>query len=187
MLTMNFPLTTTRLTLRPFQDTDLSDIFEYHSDPEVVRYMYWNVRDLDQTRAELEKKKRKTSLHGDGDALNLAVELKENHKVIGEVYLFLRSQQNQQGELGYVLNPGFSGKGYATEAARVMLEIGFEQMHFHRIYARCDPRNIPSWKLMERLGMRREAHFIHNEIFKGEWGEELVYAMLQQEWRNTKS
>ncbi len=59
MLTMNFPLTTTRLTLRPFQDTDLSDIFEYHADPEVVRYMYWNVRDLDQTRAELEKKKRK--------------------------------------------------------------------------------------------------------------------------------
>jgi RimJ/RimL family protein N-acetyltransferase len=64
-----------------------------------------------------------------------------------------------------------------------MLNIGFEIFHFHRIYARCDPRNTGSWKVMERLGMRKEAHLIHNEIFKGEWGDELIYAILENEWR----
>lgn len=182
MQNLDFPLSTSRLLLRPFADTDLNDIFEYHSSPEVVRYMYWEVRDLEQTREALEKKKTLTSLNGEGDALCLAVELKENHKVIGEVILFWRSQAHQQGEIGYVFHPGFGSKGYATEAARVMLAIGFEQIMFHRIYARCDPRNVPSWRLMERLGMRREAHFVHNEFFKGEWGDEFYYALLRDEW-----
>lgn len=186
MITISTPINTSRLILRPFQDADLSDIFEYHADPEVVRYMYWNVRDLDQTRSALEQKKAWTSLTSEGDALCLAVELTEIHKVIGEVILFWRSAQYQQGEVGYVFHPGFGGKGYATEAAKEMLKIGFEQMLFHRIYARCDPRNVPSWRLMERLGMRREAHFVHNEIFKGEWSDEFYYAMLRDEWLKTK-
>lgn len=186
MVRIDNPIHTTRLLLRPFQDADLNDIFEYHSSPEVVRYMYWEVRDLEQTRVALEKKKAQTSLNAEGDAICLAVELQESHKVIGEVILFWRSQAHQQGEVGYVFHPAFGGKGYATEAAKVMLAIGFEQMMFHRIYARCDPRNVPSWRLMERLGMRREAHFVHSEIFKGEWGDEFYYAMLQDEWNAPK-
>lgn len=182
MLTSLNSIVTDRLLLRPFEDADLNDIFEYHSLPEVVRYMYWEVRDLEQTREALEKKKTLTSLNAEGDALCLAVELKESHKVIGEVILFWRSQAHQQGEVGYVFHPGFGGKGYATEAARVMLTIGFKQIGFHRIYARCDPRNVPSWRLMERLGMRREAHLVHNEFFKGEWGDEFYYALLRDEW-----
>jgi RimJ/RimL family protein N-acetyltransferase len=111
------------------------------------------------------------------------VVLKESNKLIGDTLLFMRSVEFRQGELGYVFNPAFHGQGYATEAAEVMLNLGFETFHFHRIFARCDPRNTSSYKLMERLGMRREAHFVHNEMFKGEWGDELVYAILENEWR----
>src|SRR5919197_1471769 len=71
------------------------------------------------------------------------------------------------------------GRGYAGEAAEVVLRLGFADLGLHRIIGRCDPRNLPSARLLARLGMRREAHFIHNERFKGEWGDDLVYAILE--------
>jgi RimJ/RimL family protein N-acetyltransferase len=178
-----YPLETDRLYLRPFDDADLTDLYEYYCQPDVTRYLPWGAKNLLETRDALNKKNGRTTLKGDNSIYNLAVILKETNKLIGDILLFLRSVEFRQGELGYVFNPEFHGRGYATEAAEVMLELGFETFNFHRIYARCDPRNISSYKLMERLGMRREAHFIHNEIFKGAWGDELIYAILENEWR----
>jgi RimJ/RimL family protein N-acetyltransferase len=178
-----YPIETPRLYLRPFTDDDLDDLFEYTSREDVTRYLPWDVRTRQQTQEVLQDKKRRTSLKELNDTYNLAVILQENGKLIGELLLFLRSLESRQGELGYVFNPNFHGRGYATEAAQFVLQLGFETFNFHRIYARCDLRNTASWKLMERLGMRREAHFIHNEIFKGEWGDELNYAILEHEWR----
>lgn len=178
-----YPIETPRLYLRPFTEDDLDDIYEYTSREDVTRYLPWDVRTRQETQEVLRDKKQRTSLKALNDIYNLAVILKENGKVIGELLLFLRSIEWRQGEVGYVFNPNYHGRGYATEAAQVMLQLGFETFNFHRIYARCDPRNTSSWKLMERLGMRREAHFIHNEIFKGEWGDELIYAILEREWR----
>ncbi len=63
-----------------------------------------------------------------------------------------------------------------------MLELGFGRVDLHRIFARCDVGNAASWRLMERLGMRREAHFREHAIFKGRWDEEFHYALLQREW-----
>ena len=91
---------------------------------------------------------------------------------------------NRQGELGFVFNPAHHGNGYAAEAARVILELGFEDCDLHRIYGRCDPRNVGSCKLLERLGMRLEGHFVQNERYKGEWADQRVYALLQEEWRS---
>jgi hypothetical protein len=82
-----------------------------------------------------------------------------------------------------VFHPGYQGRGLATEAAEVVLGLGFDGLGLHRVIGRCDALNLPSARLMERLGMRREAHFVHNEIFKGSWGDELVYALLEDEWR----
>jgi hypothetical protein len=103
--------------------------------------------------------------------------------VVGEVNLQWLSRDHRQGEIGFVFNPDYQGNGLATEAAKVMLRLGFDGLGLHRVIGRCDARNGPSARLMERLGMRREAHFVHNEIFKGVWGEELVYAMLDHEWK----
>lgn len=94
-----------------------------------------------------------------------------------------RDAASRQGEIGYIFNPAYHGQGYATEAARVLLELGFEGLGLHRIYARCAAANTASWRVMERLGMRREAHLRENLFVKGAWDEELIYAMLEDEWR----
>jgi RimJ/RimL family protein N-acetyltransferase len=178
-----YPIETDRLYLRPFTEDDLDDVYEYTSREDVTRYLPWDVRTRQQTAEVLSLKKNRTDLKAVNDVYNLAVVLKDTGKLIGELLLFMRSVEHRQGEVGYVFNPNYHGRGYATEAVKVIMHIGFETFNFHRIYARCDPRNTASWKLMERLGMRKEAHFIHNEIFKGEWGDELNYAILENEWR----
>jgi RimJ/RimL family protein N-acetyltransferase len=92
-----------------------------------------------------------------------------------------------QGEIGFILNPDYQGLGLATEAAEVMLRLGFDDLSLHRIIGSCAAQNAASARLMQRLRMRQKAHFVHNETIKGEWGEELVYAMLDHEWRARRS
>ncbi|MFZ0543789.1 MAG: GNAT family N-acetyltransferase [Candidatus Promineifilaceae bacterium] len=181
--TITYPIETARLYLRPYENDDLEDLHNFYSRPDVARYLYWEAKDLEGTRESLTLKKRNTKLAGANSALVLAAVLQETGVLIGEVMLFLRSVEHRQGEIGFVFNPDYHGRGYATEAAKVILRIGFENARLHRIYGRCDPRNNGSYRLMERLGMRKEAHFVHNEIFKGEWGDELYYAILENEWR----
>lgn len=182
----NVPIETSRLRLRFFSEADLADVYAYHSNDEVVRYLYWVTRSEEEALKEIQRRISLKGFEKDGDALILAVEEKESKKVIGEVFLFLRSQEHQQGELGYVFNPDFQGKGFAFEASEAVLKAGFEEAGLHRIFARCDARNDSSYRLMERLGMRKEAHLVQNEFFKGEWGDELVYALLAEEWENKK-
>ena len=104
-------------------------------------------------------------------------------QVIGQVVLKWTSRLSRQGELGFVLRPGFQGKGYAREASEVVLRLGFEDLGLHRIIGACDTRNVASWQLLSRLGMRREAHFVEDELFKGEFGDQYIYAILDREWR----
>lgn len=184
-MSIAYPFRTSRLIIRPFELIDFDDLFAYHSRDDVAQYLYWESRNRSEVEQVLKRRTINTTLKEEGDSLVLAVVLLELNKVIGDLYLMWRSQEHQQGEIGFVFNPDFHGKGYATEAGRVMLSLGFTEFGFHRIYGRCDTRNVASYKLMERLGMRREAHFVHNEFFKGEWGDELVYAILQDEWAKT--
>ena len=183
MLKPAYPLETARLQLRPFSPGDLEELYAFHSLPEVARFLYWEARNREQVRQVLEAKMGQTALEDEGQGLALAVVLRETGVVVGEVSLLWLSRRHRQGEIGFVFHPGYQGRGLATEAAEVMLGLGFEGLGLHRVIGRCDALNLPSARLMERLGMRREAHFIHNEIFKGSWGDELVYAMLEDEWR----
>jgi RimJ/RimL family protein N-acetyltransferase len=169
--------------LRPFEPGDLEELFAFHSLPEVARFLYWEARDRDQVRGVLDAKRRQTVLEEEGQGLALAVVLREAGVVVGEVSLLWLSRRHRQGEVGFVFHPRFQGRGLATEAAEVVLRLGFEGLGLHRVIGRCDALNVASARLMERLGMRREAHLVHNEIFKGSWGDELVYAMLEDEWR----
>ncbi|HEV2087597.1 MAG TPA: GNAT family protein [Cryptosporangiaceae bacterium] len=182
MLRPEYPIVTARLLLRPFGGDDLDDLYAYQSRPDVVRYLYWQLRDRAQSAEALGQKIRQAAIEEPGESLVLAVVRPEIGRVIGEVNLMWRSRDHRQGEFGFVLHPDHQGSGLATEAARVMLDLGFGRLGLHRIEGRCDVRNTPSVRLMERLGMRREAHFVHNEMFKGEWGDEYVYAMLDDEW-----
>jgi RimJ/RimL family protein N-acetyltransferase len=123
-----------------------------------------------------------TELTAEGQSLTLGVEVKESGELIGDVILFWHSRLHAGGELGYVFAPGAGGQGYATEAARAVLRLGFDGLGLHRITARIDERNEPSARLARRIGMRQEARLVHNEMFKGEWSTELDFAMLAGEW-----
>lgn len=186
MVTVTAPIITERLTLRPFTLEDEDDLYAIQSRPDVTQYLYWQPRGREEVREVLRGKVEQTSLTTEGDALSLAVTIPgmQNTKtgVIGEVVLWWKSVTHKQGEIGFVLHPQHQGHGYATEAAAVMLDLAFQDVRLHRVYGRTDGRNAGSAAVMRRLGMREEAHFIHNEIFKGEWGDELVFAILDSEW-----
>lgn len=182
VFTPPYPITTPRLVLRPFAETDLDDLHAFHSLPEVARYLYWDARTREETKAALDRKIACASLGEGGDMLCVAAESAGGGPVIGDLTLFLRSREHRQGEIGFVFNPAYQGRGLATEAAREVLRIAFEGLGLHRVHGNCDARNTASARLMERLGMRKEAHLVENEFFAGAWSDELIYAMLAREW-----
>ena len=182
MLRPEYPLLTERLLLRPFRDTDLDAFHAIQSRPDVVRYLYWEPRTRAEAKEMLDRRTLQVAVEKQGDGLHLAAELRDTGELVGHFSLFYSSEQHRQGEVGFVVHPEHHGRGYGVEGARVMLRLGFEELGLHRILGRCDARNAASARLMERLGMRREAHFLENEYVKGEWTDELDYAMLDREW-----
>ncbi|MFD0905750.1 GNAT family N-acetyltransferase [Actinomadura sediminis] len=182
MLRPAYPIETERLTLRPFREDDLEGLYAYQSLPEVARFLYWEPRNLEESRSFLKEKMTAATVEREGDWLVLAVVLRETGQLMGEVNLQWRSRDHRQGEIGYIFNPAFHGRGFATEAAEVVLRLGFEGLDLHRVVGRLDGRNVASARVLERLGMRREAHLVQNEMVKGEWTDEVVYAMLREEW-----
>lgn len=181
-LPFELPLETDRLILRLAREDDVAALMEYSADPEVCRYLPYEPRDEGEIRKSMDRRLGFTEFTPDGHPLFLHVEIRETGEMIGEFLLFSRDVEARQGEIGYVLNPRFQGKGYAKEAAIALMDAAFKTANLHRIEAKCSAANAPSWGLMEKLGMRREAHFKEHAIFKGEWDELLIYAILQREW-----
>lgn len=176
------PIETERLILRAFNRGDVDAVFAYRQREDVARYLF-DVPMTHETCAEaVQARIRQVSLAEQDDRITLAVERKGDGAMVGEVTLIWRSVADRQGEVGYILNPDHQGRGYATEAVRAMISMGFVDLELHRIYARCDMRNTPSYKVMERLGMRREASFREHRMVKGDWSDEYIYAILSREW-----
>jgi RimJ/RimL family protein N-acetyltransferase len=180
------PLETERLLLRPFTAADLDALLAIESRADVARYLYWQPRSEGEVRELLEKKVSESAIRADGDALRLAVVLKPSSDLIGECMLRLLSSEHRQGEIGFILHPDHHGRGYATEAAGLLLRLAFDELELHRVIGRLEARNAPSARVLERLGMRREAHLVENEFVKGEWQSEVVYALLEREWRPSR-
>jgi len=177
-----FPLATKRLILRPFVDADLDALFAMQSREDVTRYLDWGPMSRDQARDLLARIKKLTAIGDKDDGLRLAMVLGASGVVIGDVSLWRTSREHAQGEIGFVLHPDHHGRGFGTEAMGELLRIGFEEVGLHRIVGRCDARNGASAGLMRRLSMRLEAHLRENELIKGEWCDELIFAMLAVEW-----
>ena len=177
-----YPIETERLRLRPFTRGDVESVFAYRRREDVARYLSDGPLSHETCTEVVQVRVGQTSLSSEGAKIFLALELKSDAMVIGEVSLILRDETSRQGEIGYVLHPDYQGQGYATEAARMLLEMGFSGAGLHRIYARCAPANIASRRVMERLGMRQEAHFREHVFARGKWEEECYYALLAREW-----
>lgn len=178
----DYPIRTERLTLRPFTRGDVDAVYAYRRRDDVSRYLFDVSLSREECALAVQQRIAQVGLEVEGDKVILAVELVENGALIGEVSLIWRSVDARQGEVGWIFDPTYHGQGYATEAANAMLDLAFGPGDIHRVSARCDVRNDASWRLMERLGMRREAHFREHAIFKSRWDEEFVYAILWQEW-----
>lgn len=166
---------TERLILRRYKKEDLQDLFEYLSDAKVVEYEPYKPLTLDETRENLEWRI--------GTDEMIAVELKDSHKMIGNVYVGKRDFEAV--EIGYVFNRNFWRHGYATESCKALIDHTFSN-GIHRIYAECDPLNKNSWKLLETLGFQREAHFRKNVYFwkdengKPIWKDTYVYGRVNE-------
>jgi RimJ/RimL family protein N-acetyltransferase len=176
------PIATPRLFLRPFEPADLEPLLAFHSDPVSVRYVPFAPRDRAGMATVLAKKISQTTLLAEGDRLELAVVTSADRALIGDVMLALRSVHNETVEVGYMFSPTSTGRGYATETVRALLDLAFVRLRARRVVARVDLRNTPSRALLERLGVRLEAELVENEWFKGELTSEAAYAILAREW-----
>lgn len=160
--------------LRPFTIVDVDAVYDYQRLPEVAEHLLWPPRDREQTRTAVVQMATETTLDADGDCLCLAVV--RGDVVIGQVELVRRGEE--QGELGYIFHPGHHGKGYATEAARALLHLGFD-LGMTAIIGRCSARNDASVQLMRRLGMRQTV--ADRAFVKGEWRDALTFSVTRTE------
>ena len=182
VLEPDLPIETQRLTLRAFGPDDFDAVYAMQSRPDVARFLYWDARSPDEVQTSLAKKIAATAIRAEGDPLFLAAELKTSGELVGDVVLQWTSEQHLSGDVGFIVHPDHHGNGYATEASRVLLRLAFDDLHLHRVVGHVEARNIASARVLEKLGMRREAHLIENEFVKGEWQSELVFALLRREW-----
>lgn len=140
-------------------------------------------RDRAGTADVLARKSASTGLRQEGDLAELAVTRPHDDTVVGDVLLALRSVEHETLEVGYLFSPAVAGQGLATEAVRALLDLAFDQLGARRVVARVDVRNTRSRRLLERLGLRREAVLVENEWVKGRATSEADYAVLAREWR----
>jgi RimJ/RimL family protein N-acetyltransferase len=183
VLTPEWPLETERLSIRPFEAGDLDALQAIHGDPSVARWLYNEPRSPEETRALLERKIAGSALVEEGDWLSGAATLRETGELVGDLAMRLVSEPHRCVEVGYIISPAHGRRGFATEAADALVRLAFDQFGMHRVIGRVEPRNVGSVRVLEKLGMRREAHFVENEWVKDEWQSELVFAILDREWR----
>ena len=174
-------LETPRLLLREFEDDDATATHVYEREPEVVRYQSFAPRSLAESRDYIAKS-RASARELPRRILDLAVVLRDEQRLVGRCGLKVVDVENREGALWYLLNPGYWGRGLIPEAARALLGFGFDELGLHRIIIDCEPENRPSIRVAEKLGMRREAHFVENAWVKGRWTDSLIFALLDREW-----
>lgn len=182
------PLVTPRLRLRSFRPGDEEDVFAYRSIPEVVRYIPGDPKTRDEVADLVAERATAGRLDEKSPIMTLAVDL--DGRVIGDVLVHLDGLDGHDGtqaEIGWVFAPDVSGQGYATEAARALVDLAFGELGVRRVWAKLEPENVPSARVCERLGMRREALFVQGSWFKGCWCDLAIYAVLADEWDGNAS
>lgn len=181
---MTLRIETERLILRPILMSDLEDLYEYQSNPEIVRYIPWPPRTMEQVQEAAQKTidTAKSNLQEVNDHIVLVWELKSSGKVIGQSNMGLISREHKTSNIGWVTHQDFQRKGYAFEATNSLLAYAFTHFDLHRVIADIDTRVQISADLAEKLGMRREATFVDGEFFKGEWCDMWLYAILKREF-----
>ena len=173
-------IATDRLLLTPLTDGDAEALFAYRSHPEVSRYQHWEPT-CPADAIEFIQGLRDVEFDTPGTWFQFGIRLRESGTLVGDLGVHVL-EDAAQAEIGFSLSPVLQGRGLATEAVIGLLDYLFGHLGKHRVIASVDPRNEPSLRLLRRVGMRQEAHFIQSLLFKGEWADDIVLAILRSEW-----
>ncbi len=174
-------LKTDRLYIRPIKLDDKELIFEYRSDSITNKYQGWIPKTIDDVIEFIGKVAKNINIANTW--FQLVILEKETNTLIGDIGIHFLDMENKQTEIGCTLNKNFQAKGYATEALKGVITYLFNNLQKHRITTSIDPGNINSIKLVERLGFRKEAHFIESLLLNGKWVDDIVYSILVKEWK----
>ncbi|PFD86502.1 GNAT family N-acetyltransferase [Bacillus thuringiensis] len=170
-------VTTERLIIRPFESADLQDVFAIYNSDDTCKFLLHNKWTHEDMQKRFNKKLANNVLTKDS-ILSLAVIYKT--KVVGDLSVWYTNMKDTV-EIGYSFSNEVAGRGLATEAVSSLVFKLFNECNVHRIQANLDARNTASQKLCERIGMRKEAHFIQDFWNKGEWTDSIVYGMLSSD------
>lgn len=184
MLTISFlpfpKLETERLLLRRITNEDVNEIFELRSNPKIMQYI---PRPLVKTKEEalthiaMIDEKINTN-----EGINWAITQKNNSKLIGIIGHFRIRPEHFRSEIGYMLLPEYQGRGIISEAAKEVINYGFEVMQLHSIEAIIDPENLASEKVLQKNGFTKEAHLKENEYYEGQFLDTVIYSILNQHY-----
>ncbi len=175
---------TNRLIIRPISLTDKESIFEYRSDKETNKYQGWipeTINDVETFIAKVAKQ-----INEPETWFQFVIVEKKSEKVIGDLGIHFFGEENLQVEVGCTLNRHFQSNGYATESVETVIDYLFNDLEKHRIITSIDPGNTNSIKLVERIGFRKEAHFIESIFLNGKWVDDIVYALKKDDWNKKK-
>jgi RimJ/RimL family protein N-acetyltransferase len=176
-------LPTPRLRLRRFRESDVEAFANYRSDPAVARYQEWEAPYPVERASRFVSAMATAEADVPGEWLQIAVALAGDDSLVGDCAFAPQAHDPRTVEIGFTIAPEYQGLGYAREAVSSLLRCLFEQFGKHRVTASCDPRNTPSVKVLEAVGMRREGHTVESTWSKGEWTDDLLFAILRRQWR----
>lgn len=178
-------LETKRLIIRPIALDDKNEIFEYRSDREANKYQGWiptTVGDVETFIGKISKQ-----INEPGTWFQFVITEKETQKIVGDLGVHFFDSENMQVEIGCTVNKYFQHNGYATEAVKKVIDYLFKEQSKHRIIASIDPENENSIRLVERIGFRKEAHFVESLWVNGNWVDDLIYALIEKDWEELNS
>jgi len=175
-------LSTPRLYLRRFRESDAEAFASYRSDPAVARYQGWDAPYPLEQASRFVSEMATEPADVPGEWLQIAVALAGDGALVGDCAFVPHADDPRTVEIGFTIAPEHQGRGYAREVVSSLLRYLFEQLGKHRVTASCDPRNVPSVKVLEAVGMRREGHMVESTWAKGEWTDDLLFAILGREW-----
>jgi RimJ/RimL family protein N-acetyltransferase len=175
-------LHTPRLLLREFVADDWPAVLAYHNDPLYLRF-YHQTEETEAGAKDFVQMFLGQQVEQPRHKFQLAMVLKSTDELIGNCGIRVNDPKQGEANIGYELSSAHWGHGYATEAARAIINFGFEELNLHRVWSWCVAENIGSYRVMEKIGMKFEGRLRQREFIKGEWHDHLVYAILRDEWK----
>jgi len=177
---VSLKLDTKRLIIRPVIYDDKAEIFEYRSDTATNKYQGWIPKTIEDVESFIEKISKQ--MNEPGTWFQFVIIEKETQKIVGDLGIHFLDNENKQVEIGCTLNKYFQNRGYATESIKRVIEYLFNELKKHRIITSIDPDNKNAIRLVERIGFRKEAHFVESLFLNGKWVDDLIYALIEKDW-----